>query len=77
MTMKSGVIQILQKIQNGVATYSEPELPSQVAHVLHVWRPNGFGASEIFIVILANQVVSHFHVLKDTTCSIIIYIQRR
>ena len=36
-----------------------------------------FGASEIFVVIVANQVVSNFHVLKDTTCSVIIYIQQR
>jgi hypothetical protein len=28
---------------NEIATYSEPELPNQVAYVLHVWRKYGFG----------------------------------
>ena len=73
------MIKIEKKIQIEIATYSEPELWNQVANVLHVWSQGlviMLGASEILVVV-ANKVVGDFAVLKETTCSIIIYKQWR
>lgn len=78
MTIKKGVIKIEEKSQTEISTYSEPELWNQVAHVLHVWSQGlviRLGASEIFVVV-ANKVVVDFAILKETTCSIILYKQR-
>ena len=74
------MIKIEKKFQIEIPTYSEPELWNQVAHMLHVWSQGlviRLGASEIFVLVVANKVVGDFAVLKETICSIIIYKQRR